>query len=71
MKLIAKVTETCEEMQSALPPRLLDRKRLDSDTDTEYQQGNYFLIATVCCHSKRHKCNFVALPTYDIYQGQF
>lgn len=50
--------------------RLLYRMRLDLDTESVYQQGNYSVIATVCCQNKRHGCNFVAVLTCDIFQGQ-
>lgn len=62
--------ETCEEMQLTPFYRLLYRMRLDLDTETEYQQGNYFVIAKICCQSKRHTRHFVALSTCDICQGQ-
>lgn len=72
MKLIAKVTEKREKMQFTFVYRLLYRMRLDlgTETETEYQQGNYFLIAKICCQSKKHRRDFVALLSCDICQGQ-
>lgn len=44
--------------------------RLDIDIETVYQQGNYFLIAIVCCQNRRHRSNLVEVLTCDIFQGQ-